>query len=309
MEATTLFLLLLLPPADTAGDSAAGIQASLRRELGDVSMAVAPDTLVTPSMWQGEKAQMRARFVVRVTWKTKDEAKVDLLAGANAASKTYSGSRELAFAAEDSKAERGRALGLVIAELLRSSPAWAWAGGGGGASPAQPTGLEPSWVNVGAMFASERAMSGVWASGPALAVAFNLSEAFQVRAAGFFQIGSGNQYRDMGLMVGASWDFLRVDRNRYALGVGASVGGFSESATFGLGEHAVGDSKARFAAEVDLRGRVTIWKSLRLVAEGGLRALSDGMSAFVRGDDGVPDRTYTTLRTRPTFTVGLELAL
>jgi hypothetical protein len=63
------------------------------------------------------------------------------------------------------------------------------------------------------------------------------------------------------------------------------------------------------AVGASLRGRVAIWKSLRLVAEGGMRALSAGMSATIHGDDNRPDTTYTYSRWRPGFAVGIELAM
>jgi hypothetical protein len=305
MEATTLFLLLLLPPADTAGDTAAGIQASLRHELGDVSMAIAPDTLVTPSMWQGAKAPMRARFVVRVVWKSEDEATVDLLAGADAASKAYRGARALAFAAEDSKSERGRAVGLVIAELLRSSPASAWADGID--AKAAPLGAPAlSRLELGGMCAFERPATGVSAYGAALTYGFGLSEAVQLRAVAMALFGSSDQYRDSGLAMGANWDFLRLDQNRHALGVGLFAGVFYESATFGAGEYSSSPSKLNAALGASLRGRVTLWRSLRLVAEGGMRALSGSLSVTV-GED--VKKTHTYSRWRPTLALGLELAL
>ena len=315
MEATTLFLLLLLPPADTAGDTAAGIQASLRRELGDVSMAIAPDTLVTPSMWQGEKAQMRARFVVRITWTSPQRVKVEMLAGADSTSKGYREGRDLTFDPEDGKSERGRAVGLVIAELLRSSPTSAWADGKRAGPPAL---LSPSRLELGGLFTTEQPDSGMWAYGPALTYGFGLSEAFQIRAAAMALFGSRDQYKEMGATVGANWDFLRLAQNRYALGVGLVAGCMYESASFTIrsGEYSttVTPSKSSAAVGATLRARVALWRTLRLVAEGGLGLLSGRLSVppIVHVDDG---RTVTVTspvsysRWRPGFAVGLELAL
>jgi hypothetical protein len=317
MEATTLFLLLLLPPADTAGDTAAAIQASLRHELGEVSMVIAPDTLVTPSMWQGEKAPMRARFVVRVVRKEPDRVKVDLLAGADAASKTTETSRDLTFVPEDGNSERGRAVGLVIAELLRSSPTSAWADGHG------PPMATPSRVELGGMFATERAAPGVWAYGAALTYGFGLSDAFQVRAAALALFGSHDQYKDMGITVGANWDFLRLAANRYAIGVDLSAGYAYESATisFGAGGHEVDSggttaspSQSNFVVGACLRARATIWRSLRFVAEGGLRLLSGRLAGptTLQGEEGRIIQVPSPLsysHWRPTMWAGLELAM
>jgi hypothetical protein len=319
MEATTLFLLLLLPPADTAGDMAAAIQASLRHELGDVSMVIAPDTLVTPSMWQGENASMRARFVVHLVRKDADHVKIDLLAGTDATSKTHEESRDLTFATEDDKSERGRAVGLVIAELLRSSPTSAWADGHG---PPQATG--PSRVELGGMFATERAASGIWAYGPALTYGFGLSEALQIRAAALVLFGSHDQYRDMGVTVGANWDFLRLAENRYAVGVGISAGYAYESATATLSSAQPGSDSGHSATAslsqsnaivgASLRGRATIWRSLRFVAEGELRLYSGSLTGpkSFTGDDNKTVQVRSPLsysRWRPTLWVGLELAM
>ena len=124
MELVGLFLLVLMPPADATGETAEALTVSIHAELGDVTMVLAPDTLVTPAMWQGENASMRARFVAHVIWKDKNNITVDVVSNGDAGSRAqFHESRSLAFAAEDSKTERGRAMALVLAELLRESPA------------------------------------------------------------------------------------------------------------------------------------------------------------------------------------------
>ena len=99
MELAGLILLILLPPEDAAGNLAMGIKTSLQQELGGVAMAVAPDSLVTPAMWQGEKAPMRARFVAHVLWEQKNRARIELLAfSGRAAGAEGPRSRKLNFA-------------------------------------------------------------------------------------------------------------------------------------------------------------------------------------------------------------------
>jgi len=315
MEATALFLLLLLPPADTAGETAAGIQTSLHHELGEVSMVIAPETLVTPSMWQAENAPMRARFVVRVVRNGPDDVTIALLAGADSASKAYRGGRDLSFAREDNKSERGRAMGLVIAELLRSSPTSAWADGKGGLVA---IGRPPSRVELGGLFTADRPTSGVWAYGPSLTYGFGLSDAFELRAAATALFGQQHQYKQMGATLGANWNFLRLAQNRYALGVGLFAGYVYESAalTLGSGESIASANPTKSSALVgaNLRGRVTLWRALRLVAEGGMHFLSGQLSGPTRylGDD---NRSFSVAyplsysRWRPGFGVGLELAM
>jgi hypothetical protein len=313
MEATTIFLLLLLPPADTAGEMAAGVQKSLHHELGEVSMVIAPETLVTPSMWQAENAPMRARFVIRLARKDTNHVTIELVAGADSVAKAYRGARELTFASEDSKSEQGRAIGLVIAELLRSSPTSAWAAGKGGPVAAGAA----SRLELGAMFAAERPASGVSAYGPSLTYGLGLSEAFELRAAATALFGPSDQYKQMGITAGANWNFLRSAENRHALGLGLCAGYLYESAslTLGSGEHIAPASPTQSSALVGvaLRGRVTLWRSLRLVAEGGLRLLSGRLTGPDRynGDDDktifVTPLSYS--RWRPGFGLGLELAM
>jgi hypothetical protein len=314
MEASALFLLLLLPPADTAGEVAAGVQNSLRHELGEVSMVIAPETLVTPSMWQAENAPMRARFVIRLARKDGDHVTIELLAGGDSVAKAYRGARELTFAPEDSKSEQGRAIGLVIAELLRSSPTSAWAQGKGG-----PAGVvSPSRVELGAMFTAERPASGVSAYGPSLTYGFGLSEAFELRAAATALFGQSDQYRQMGAVAGANWNFLRLAEDRYAVGLGVCAGYAYESAalTFGSGDNAgsASPTQSSLVLGATLRGRVTLWRSLRLVAEGGLRLLSgklEGPKSYIGDDDKrIPIAAPLVYsRWRPGFGLGLELAL
>jgi hypothetical protein len=313
MEATTIFLLLLLPPADTAGEMAAGVQKSLHHELGEVSMVIAPETLVTPSMWQAENAPMRARFVIRLARKDANHVTIELVVGADSVAKAYRGARALTFAPEDSKSEQGRAIGLVIAELLRSSPTSAWAAGKGGPGAAGAA----SRLELGAMLAADRPASGVSAYGPSLTYGFGLSEAFELRAAATALFGQSDQYKQMGITAGANWNFLRSAENRHALGLGLCAGYLYESAslTLGSGEHIATASPTQSSALVGvvLRGRITLWRSLRLVAEGGLRLLSGRLTGPERykGDD---DKTiYVTplsySRWRPGFGLGLELAM
>lgn len=306
MELTTLFLLVLLPPADATGDTATAVTASLRRELGDVAMAIAPDTLVTPAMWQGEKAQMHARFIMHLVWKDTHKASIEVFAPT--ASKDVEGfrrSRELAFSPQDSKAERGRAVGLVVAELLRESPASSLIPAASAVDRATAAG-SPSHVVLGGMFATERVRAGNWAVGPELTYDFGLSEAFRLQASGLALFGSADQYAGMGADVGIFWDFLSSERGRHALGIGLAVGALRESATIGSGEHVGSASKWNVMFGPSLAGRLTVWRSMRIVGAFGLR-LSSGEMTLIVGEDS--KTTYSFSRWRPVFALGLEFAL
>jgi hypothetical protein len=308
MELASLFLLILLPPADATGETATAVTSSLRRELGDVALALAPDSMVTPAMWQGEKAPMRATFVVRVVWQEKDKASIELLsASSSPAVKGFRGSRDLAFAAEDSKGERGRAIGLVVAELLRESPASALVPASAGAVRAAGADSgPPSHVAVGGMLASERVRAGTWAMGPKLTYDFGLSEALRLQVSGTALFSSADQYNDIGGGVGIFWDFLHSERGRHALGIGLGLDGLRESAS-GSGDYAKGASGWSVAAGAGLGGRVTVWRNLRVTGDFVLRATSRTMTLTV-GDESYP-RQYSFSRWRPGFALGLAYAL
>ncbi|HEX7509020.1 MAG TPA: hypothetical protein VF550_19760 [Polyangia bacterium] len=306
MELTTLFLLVLLPPADATGDTASAVTASLRRELGDVAMAIAPDTLVTPAMWQGEKAQMRARFIVHLVWKDKDKAGIEVFAPTSIKDPVgFRRSRVLAFSPQDGKAERGRAIGLVVAELLRESPASSLIPAASAVDRSTAAG-SPSHVVLGGMLAAERVRAGNWAMGPELTYDFGLSEALRLQASGSALFGSADQYTGIGAAVGIFWDFLHSERGRQALGIGLEVGALRESATMGSGDHGGSTSKWNVVLGPSLAGRLTVWRSLRIVGAFGLR-LSSGEMTLTVGDD--TKTTYTFSRWRPVGALGLEVAL
>ena len=307
MELASLFLLVLLPPADATGDTATAVAASLQRELGDVSMAIAPDTMVTPAMWQGEKSQMRARFVAHVVWKGKDTATIELSSPTSAKDKPgFHSERKLSFSPQDSKTERGRAMGLVMAELLRESPASALV-------PAQPevgAAAAPSHVALGGMFAFGRVRTGNWAMGPEVTYDFGIGHALRLQASGTALYGSADQYSGLGADVGAFWDLLVSDRGQHALGIGFALGVMRESAT-GTGDNAQGASTWNLAVGPSLGGRVTLWRTVRLVGETDLRATSGTMSITnkVERNGTETTTTHTFSRWRPVFALGLEVAL
>jgi len=308
MELASLFLLVLLPPADATGDTATAVTASLRRELGDVSMAIAPDTLVTPAMWQGEKASMHARFVVHLVWKNKDTASIEVFSPNSAKDAAgFRRERELTFSQQDSKTERGRAIGLVVAELLRESPAAALAAAGPAVDKAVVETGAPSRLVLGGMFAMERVRSGSWAMGPELTYDFGLSESLRLQASGTARFASADQYSGFGAGFGLFWDFLRSERGRHAIGVGLEVGVLHESATVGSSDNVQSDSKWSLAFGPSLGGRLTVWRGLRIVGEFDLCVTSAPLS--VTGGEDNKKITHTFSRWRPASALGLEVAL
>jgi hypothetical protein len=308
MELASLFLLILFPPADATGDTATAVTASLRRELGDVSMAIAPDTLVTPAMWQGEKASMRARFLVHLVWKKKDTASIEVFSPSPASdTRGFRRERELSFAEQDSKAERGRAIGLVVAELLRESPAAALTALQPAADKAAVAGGPPSRLVLGGLFAMERVRTGTWAMGPELTYDFGLSAAVRLQASGTARFASADQYSGIGAGFGIFWDFLRSERGRHALGIGLEVGVLHESATVGSSDNLQSGSKWSLAFGPSLGGRLTVWRGLRIVGEFDLCVTTEPLSVTVVEDN--KKTTHTFSRWRPVSALGLEFAL
>jgi hypothetical protein len=306
MELASLFLLILLPPADATGDTATAVTASLRRELGDVTMAIAPDTLVTPAMWQGEKASMRARFVVHLVWKMKTTASIEVFSPTSAKDSTgFRRNRDLSFAEQDSKVERGRAIGLVVAELLRESPAAALTTGALSGAAAGGSGT-PSHLVLGGMFAVERVRTGNWAMGPELTYDFGLSETLRLQTSGTARFGSTDQYTGIGADVGLFWDFLSSQDGHHALGIGLEAGVLHESAA-AASDNAKNASMWNLVFGPSLGGRLTVWRKLRVVGEFDLRATSGTMSLLVGEDN--RRTTHTFSRWRPVFALGLEVAL
>jgi hypothetical protein len=322
MELAALFLLVLMPPADATGETAEALTASLHAELGDVTMVLAPDTLVTPAMWQGEKASMHARFVAHVVWKDKNSATVDVLSNGDATRRAqFHESRNLAFTAADSKTERGRAIALVLAELLRESPAAALI------VPHPPAEAAASRLTLAGLFAAERTLPGSWGLGPEVMVGLKLTEAFSVRGRGRALFGSSDaqypatndnggtrtatttdQYNNFGVGLEAVWKFLRSERDRHDLGIGLGVDVLHESASV-PGERGQSTSGWNVALVPSLTGGVTIWRRLRLVGSLDARFLPIASTVQLGKDGGGIVKSFTNSKLRPAFALGLDLAL
>jgi hypothetical protein len=300
MELAPLFLLLLLPPADATGDMANALQVSLQSELGDVAMALAPDRLVTPAMLEGDNPAYRARFVAHVTWSGKDKASIEVQSGREATT-PYRASRVMSFAPRDRKAERGRAIGLVLAGLLRDSPPAVL----GTASAPLAAIPEPAQkgLAVGAVFAVQRSRAGTWPVGPIFSFAAPLTETLGL------QVSAGVLASDdtwqLPLAVEARWRFLRShdDRRALALGLGAIV--LRESASRGGDDDGGKTSLWNVGGVTSLSGYVTLGRSLRVLAHVELQALARAMTVRY-GEE--PVRTMTFSRWRPAFGLGLAYA-
>jgi hypothetical protein len=324
MELAGLFLLVLMPPADATGETAEALTAALHAELGDVTMVLAPDTLVTPAMWKGEHASMRARFVAHVLATDQNEVTVDVVANGDAPKRAqFHESRKLTFSAADSKAERGRAIALVLAELLRESPVAALI------APHPPGGglASASRLALAGLFAAERVLPGSWGLGPEVMVGFGITDAFWVRGRGRALFGSADfqyqanndgvtrlatttdQYNSIGVGLEAVWMFLRSEHNRHTLGIGLGADVLHESASV-AGEHGQSVSGWNVALVPSLTGSATILRRLRLVGSIDARFLPTASTVALRGDNnGQIVKSFTNSKFRPAFALGLELAL
>jgi hypothetical protein len=306
MELAGLFLLLLLPASDASGELASAIETSLHHELGGVRVAIAPDTLVTPAMVHGKDAPMRARFVAQVTWSGANEANVAVVSTASGTDKQVA--RRMRFAKEDAASERGRAIGLVIAELLRESPPSLWMTASSPATGLGATAAPPHLV-LGALLAMEKVGSGPWATGPALSYDFRLSPMFGIGATGTALFSSTNQYALLGLGVGLGWDFLHASDHRHGLGIVGVLSLRRESLTVSYREYTRSAAPWTGAAAAVLRGHVSVWRHLRLVAQAQVGTTFDALSITVGNARENEQTTVTYGRFRPGFAIGLEYAL
>jgi hypothetical protein len=307
MDLTPLFLLLLLPPTDATGDLANALEASLHSELGDVAMAMAPDRLVTPAMMEGENPPYRARFVAHVTWAGRDKASIEVQSTGEAKT-PYRASRVVTFSPRDRKAERGRAIGLVIAGLLRDSPPaiFGTASTLPSAAPSAAAEPIPRGLAIGALFSVQRARSGMWPVGPVLSFDASLSDAVGLN------VGVGvlatDDYWQVPMAVQGRWRFLRSDDGRRALAIGLGVVLLHESMSQG-GEEDDGGNAAQWniGGVAGLSGHVTLGRSLRLLAQVEMQALARQMM-IQAGEDRVISTTAFA-RWRPAFGLGLAYSM
>ena len=279
------------------------MERSLRSELGEVAMATVPDTLVTPAMLE---VRYRARFVARVAWAGKDKASIEVTSSpAASADPAYRASRVLAFSPHDRKSERGRAIGLVVAGLLRESPVAALSLGAA-STPAWPTEPARPGPVLGASFEMERANVGNWAMGPALFFDLRLLASLRLRVSANALLG--DQYVDVGSAVDVRWSFLQSNSERHGVAVGLGVLVFHESASTS-GEHGGSASQWNLGFWGGLSAHTTLWKSLRAVGQVGLRATARGMSYDYGEEDEGERRTVTFSHWRPELGLGLAYAL
>jgi hypothetical protein len=123
MELGSLLLLILLPPADAASDLASEVQAALDQDLGQVVIAVVSDEKGRQSTWRDRGGDFKSRFVSRLVWKNSQTATVDLYRGqSKAAPSDLVRTRDLNFSRSDSSRDRGRAIGLVLVQLMQELP-------------------------------------------------------------------------------------------------------------------------------------------------------------------------------------------
>jgi hypothetical protein len=303
MELAPLFLLLLLPPADATGEMANALQASLRSELGDVSMALAPDRLVTPAMLEGPNPTYRARFVAHVTWSGKDKASIEVQSGREAQTATpYRASRVVSFSSRDRKAERGRAIGLVLAGLLRDSPPAVL--GTAPASPAVAPEPAPKGLALAALLTVQRAKSGTWPVGPVFSFSAPFTDALGLQvSAGLL---ASDDYWELPLAVEGRWRFLRSHDNRRALALGLGAVVLRESTSLNSHEDNGGNASLwNLAGVASLSGHLALGRSLRVLAQAELQALARAMTLHY-GEEHL--RTMTFSRWRPAFGLGLGYA-
>jgi hypothetical protein len=289
-----LLLLILLPPADAASDLAGAVQAALYRDLGQVAIAVVPDENSAQSTWRDPRGRFGSRFVSRLVWKNPRLATVNVYGGqSKATANDLIKTRDVGFSRGDSSRERGRAIGLVLVQLLRELP-----GVADGKPPVEaaaaalPVSHHPNAFIVD-MY-TERVSTENWGLGPELRVAHNFIPALQVRGYGLAIFGSQDAYSEFGAGAGVTWLLWRQAARQRALGLEGDAGicrGTVTAPGEGGGSHGNVSGSFRAAAT----GYVHVSGSLFVGASIGLRALTSSLS-YSFGDDRKTYRSHPLLR-------------
>lgn len=314
MELGSLLLLILLPPADAASDLAAEVQAMLYRDLGQVAIAVVSDQGNVQATWQDRGGHFKSRFVSRLVWKNPRIATVNLYGGpSKAAPSDLVKTRDVSFGRGDSSRERGRAIGLVLVQLLGEMP------GAVGAKPpveTAPAAAAPAAAPVAAPVVphrnafvvdmyTEHVSAENWGLGPEITVSHTLIPALQVRGFGLALFGSQDAYTEFGAGAGVTWLFWRQVEGQRGLGLEGDVGlcrGTITTSGDDGGSHGNVSGSFRAAAT----SYVHVSDSLFVGASLGLRALTSSLS-YSFGDDHKTYRSHPLLRWFFTFGAGFTL--
>jgi hypothetical protein len=311
MELGSLLLLILLPPADAGSDLAAAVQAALYEDLGQVAIAVVSDDHRAQSTWQDRGGHFKARFVGRLVWKNSRTATVNLYGGqSKAAPSDLVKTRDVSFARGDSSRERGRAIGLVLVQLLRELPGVVVAKTPVEAAPvaSAPVAVAPVATHPNAFIVdmyTEHVSTENWGLGPEITVAHTFIPALQVRGFGLALFGSQDSYTEFGAGAGVTWLFWRQAEGRRALGLEGDAGlcrGTVTTSGDGGGSHAnvSGSFRAAATSYVHVSGPLFIGASI------GIRALTSSLT-YSFGDDSKTYRSHPLLRWFFTLGAGFSL--
>ena len=300
MELGSLLLLLLLPPADAASDLAGAVQAALYRDLGQVAIAVVPDENSARATWQDLGGRFKSRFVGRLVWKDSLTASVDVYSGPSKATpRDLIKTRDVFFARVDSSRERGRAIGLVLVQLLRELPSSAIGNASAEVAAAPAPDSIPPHAFIVSMDA-ERVSSGNWGLGPELSVAHSFVPALRVRGFGLVLLGSQDSYSEFGAGVGVTWFFWRQAARHRALGLEGDLG-LCRDAAAPSGDSSASHATLSGSLRAAVTGYVHVSNRLFIGATAGLKALSNSLS-YRFGEDPNTYRSYPLLR--PYFSFG-----
>jgi hypothetical protein len=259
-----------------------------------VAIAVVPDEKSAQSTWRDRVGNFKSRFVSRLVWKNSRTATVNLYGGQSKADpNNLVKTRDINFSRSDSSRERGRAIGLVLVQLLRELPGVIEAKTPVEVAPVvAPVSSRPNAFVVD-MY-SEHVSAENWGLGPQLTVAHNFIPALRVRGFGLAIFGSQDSYTEFGAGAGATWLFWRQAAGQRALGLEGDLGicrGTVTAPGEGGGSHANVSGSFRAAAT----GYVHVSDSLFVGASLGLRGLTSSLS-YSFGDDHKTYRSHPLLR-------------
>jgi hypothetical protein len=300
-----LLLLILLPPPDAASDLASAVQAALYQDLGQVAIAIVSDEKSALSTWHDRTGDFKSRFVSRLVWKNPRTATVNLYRGqSKAAAGDLVKTRDVNFSRADTSRDRGRAIGLVLVQLMRELPGVLVENTPVVAAPA----VAPVSPHLNAFVVdmyTERVSTENWGLGPELTVVHNFIPALQVRGFGLAIFGSQDSYTEFGAGAGVTWLFWRQAAGQRGIGLEGDAGicrGTVTAPGEGGGSHGNVSGSFRAAAT----GYVHVSGSLFVGASLGLRALTSSLS-YTFGDDRKTYRSHPLLREYFSLAAGFSL--
>lgn len=296
MEFAPLLLLILIPAADTASESTAAIQAALYQELGPVGIAIAADTPEARAPWQGKDGRVLVRYFSRLVWKSPHKIHIELWEGEGPDSGTLpKAARDVAFSEADSIRERGRAIGLVLAHLLREQAPTTT---GITLPKATPPPVLQSRNSIEASMEIETYSQANMALGPSISANVDVRDYLWVHGFVYVLQGFFHGYNEFGFGTGATWPALRTVDSRFVVGPRLEAALHREAVSPEMEDLHGRTNVWSLSLEARLWGTATIWRSLQMIAGIGARAQTSILKYSMDEEDSKEHETSTTYQSK-----------